>query len=225
MWILEADHARLETTWGAARLDLRHPERGLTDWRWPLGGPLASPLAILQAAPPGGPADSRLADPFVRGSDLIATYGETADQIRVQYYWRELAGTGAGEVVGGVEWLAAVQTLSLDSRPELRVANHFPAGTTIESSTDAGPVAWWLFRPPGSELSYVELMLTADWGGTSPTEVDGVSLGSRLRLERMEKGVIRTCRARSWWVARHADAIWAPRLAAEFFDAPLPLTA
>ena len=236
MWTLDSRQARLSAPWGAASLDLNHPELGLTDWRLSAGrlsaGRLsaqpapASPLAarLLQAVLPDGPAEERLVEAFVRGDDLIATYREGPDQVRVQCYWRQLAPPRPG-VLGGLEWIVAVQTLSLDCRPELTVSSTLPAGTTLAASSAGGGTSSWVFRPANVELSYVELVYPADWGGSQVDSQREATLVSRLRLERLEKGVIRSCRVRGWWVTRDGDAALAAQLAAEFFDSPPPLTA
>lgn len=226
MWTLDSRLARLSAPWGAAILDLNHPEQGLTNWRLTAEGATA-PLAaarLLQAALPDGPAEERLVEAFVRGDDLIATYREGPEQVRVQCYWRQLSPPCPG-VFGGLEWIVAVQTLSLDCRPELAVSTRFPAGTTLAASSASGGASSWVFRPANVELSYVELVYPADWGGSQVDSQQDATLVSRLRLERMEKGVIRSCRVRGWWVTRDGDAALAAQLAAEFFDSPPPLTA
>ena len=110
----------------------------------------------------------------------------------------------------------------LDSRPRVLVRAEFPAldGPTAPAISDLQ-----VFRPVGIELSYVQIVGPADFGGAQLLGGATSSSETELQFARLEKGVIRCCRVRGWWVARSSDERIAVELAEEFRVAPLPLTA
>ena len=159
-----------------------------------------------------------------------------------------VAGTIDG-VFGGVELWASVQTRRLDSRPQIEVGNRFPAGTEVLAVPNWPYPGLRVFRLPGIQVSYVESVhpadvaidaANADVGGSAIPSVNakGEHAGGRanelrgtvewwtgLNVVWMEKGVIRRCRVRGWWVARERDLAIAAELTLAFLaDAP-PLTA
>jgi hypothetical protein len=147
-------------------------------------------------------------------------------------------------VYGGIELWVSVQTRKLDSRPRVRIGNRFPAGTQVLRVPDWPDPGLQVFRPPGIQVSYVESVYPSDVadlaaaarvvdgndnsGGNSPRGnewVDTVATWTGLNVEWMEKGVIRRCRVRGWWVMRDGDLAAAADLTRAFLaDAP-PLTA
>jgi hypothetical protein len=159
---------------------------------------------------------------------------------------REVRERHFDRVYGGIELWVSVQTRKLDSRPRVRVGNRFPAGTQVLRVPDWPDPGLQVFRPPGIQVSYVESVYPSDVadlaaaarvvddndndnsGGNSPRGnewVDTVATWTGLNVEWMEKGVIRRCRVRGWWVMRDGDLAAAADLTRAFLaDAP-PLTA
>ncbi len=223
MWHLERSSARLESPSVSALVDLPHPDKGIDAW-FVKGAPLPG-LRILQVTCPlaTNPA-TRISESFVRGDDLVVGYQECADQIRCQLNWRALAVRDA-DVVAGVELLVSIQTQLLDSRPRILVTSSFPPGTTLADPPNPSNPALQVFRLAGIELSYVQAVYPADFAASQFLPSPMLQYQTALRVERMEKGVIRCCRVRGWWVARSSDLRLANQLAAEFLADPLPLTA
>ena len=157
---------------------------------------------------------------------------------------REVRERHFDRVYGGIELWVSVQTRKLDSRPRVRIGNRFPAGTQVLRVPDWPDPGLQVFRPPGIQVSYVECVYPSDVadlaaaarvvdnndnsGGNSPRGnewVDTVATWTGLNVEWMEKGVIRRCRVRGWWVMRDGDLAAAADLTRAFLaDAP-PLTA
>jgi hypothetical protein len=220
MWQLALPHARFVSSPLAAELDLLHPERGLVHWKR-AGQSLADFAVLKLSAPWQAEASQRLVEAYVRGQDLVALYAETADRLTTQVYWQGLEPC-LPEVLGGLELRVAVRTELLDSRPRVLVGAEFPAldGPTAPAISDLQ-----VFRPVGIELSYVQIVGPADFGGAQLLGGATSSSETELQFARLEKGVIRCCRVRGWWVARSSDERIAVELAEEFRVAPLPLTA
>lgn len=220
MWQLALPYVRFVSSPLAAELDLLHPERGLVHWKR-AGQSLADFAVLKLSAPWQAEASQRLVEAYVRGQDLVALYAETADRLTTQVYWQGLEPC-LPEVLGGLELRVAVRTELLDSRPRVLVGAEFPAldGPTAPAISDLQ-----VFRPVGIELSYVQIVGPADFGGAQLLGGATSSSETELQFARLEKGVIRCCRVRGWWVARSSDERIAVELAEEFRVAPLPLTA
>lgn len=238
-WRLDGNSARLDAPMlqGALRVD--RPQDGLTN------------LVLGEKQRPGDsilaigtkPADLTVAESYIRGGDLVATYAETGnDRVRPQIYWRSQM-TGEGEPSGGVEVVVSMQTSLLDSDPGLTTCSILPAGEILwleeESlarfrlltpgefpSTGTGLV---LLRPAGENVSYFEAVCPGDYlGGFWQMESNGkmsrVGLHFRLFGERLEKGVIRRTRVFGGFIPRQDDERMAVACWTNWLAQPLPLT-
>jgi hypothetical protein len=157
-----------------------------------------------------------------------------------------------GRVLGGVELWVSVQTRRLDSRPHVRIGNTFPAETQVLAVPGWLEPGLRVFRLPGIQVSYIESVYPADVadpvdpadegsseilaGATpgansansaNPADPAASTLTSwtSLNVVWMEKGVIRRCRVRGWWVERDGDLELAAELTRRFLADPPPLTA
>ena len=180
-------------------------------------------------------------DFYVRGTDLVATYGETLEwPLRAQIYWRAAANP-LDRAIASMELIATVQTSLLDSRPELMTHSTLPACEAFQlldpRSADFGPIeptppnshrnehplraACYLFRLPSNQISYAEMVHPADAQGFSfEARAFGADQGFQLRhqlfSERLEKGVILRARVLGVWLDREGDQAAAARHYAAF---------
>ena len=120
MWKLEDTVAVFESTQLSCRLDVADPKNGLRDLR---GMSLAeSDAALWQVALPVGRPE--LAEFYVRGNDLVATYKETETRpCRTQFYWRFVT----EQDCFGFEFIISVQTSRLDYAPKFSIATVWPS--------------------------------------------------------------------------------------------------
>ncbi len=211
------------------------PAMGVAGWR-----ALPSSVATMRfIGPVPTMAAGRPAEAFVRGVDLVVEYGENADGDRCELYYRALdasafslsTAAGSSRVYGGVELWVSVQTRQLDSRPHVRIVNRFPKGTQVVTVPGWSEPGLRVFRLPGIQVSYIESVYPADVAdsaepGDAAADADqAISFGTNLNVVWMEKGVIRRCRVRGWWVDRDGDLAWAKDLTHAFLEEAPPLTA
>lgn len=250
MWTQAEGVALVESPGLRGRLDWCHPHRGLSDIQV-LGGRgawLRVPVShLLQVQLPGqSGAAPPILDQYVRQSDLVVTYAAVIQgDVQSQVYWR-VADTAVGDACG-IETIVSVQTERLDSEPVSGTSSDIsfdeiwlldsqgvmqrcdlglssPRGYTVQARRGL-----FLFRLPGSELSYLEMVHTSDLAEARIVLVDDTTRAARscfrLFAERLEKGVIRRGRVRGLFVPRDGDTSLATLLYQEFIDSAPPLTA
>ena len=240
LWQLQGHVARLHLGPLRATIDLSRPADGLTevclDSR-PLAG--ARLLAVVTAAAAAGDAGT-LIDRYVRSTELVAAYEESAaGPVRVDALWRGAAPTAAGPPVAALDLVVSVRTQRFDSRPELVVQSILPAAEALwlqdatscefQSLAPQGDVplvlepqrgpGCLLLRLPGGQRSYAEMVHPADF---QHDELRGtlacaglVRVDHRLFARELEKGVILRARVRGVLLARRHDQ----RMAAEWYTA------
>jgi len=250
-WHLEERSARLRVGPWQAVVHLAEPDRGLTDW---CAGPNAVlDAGVLGLEIPGlgsGPVHPP-PECYCRGATLSASFAEMRDRpVRVDASWRALPPATAGsEAAAAVDLVVSVRTELLESQPRLAVHSRLPAGDvfrladaargrferlgpaegqTISAAADKnGPAGCWLFRFPGHQVSYAEMVHPADFQGSELAFVAGraraVEVRHRLFVEHLEKGVILRARVRGALLPRHEDAALAASVYAAFASADPPL--
>jgi hypothetical protein len=244
-WRIHGYSARLRTPILDARVDLLHPEEGLLEVR--VSHVMLSHCRLLQFLPAGftaGIPAEALAEAYVRGDDLIATYLENqAAHVRPQVYWRHLPG---GAALAGVELILSAQTSQLHSLPRLwcqaqwnrceawqlidprrELYERLDAGETPTSIEAGQGTSLVLLRPQQHPLSVATAVHPADFhqAELSPLQrAAGCQLRYWLFPENLEKGVIRRARIRTWFVPRDGDAAAACGLYSSFLSDPLPLS-
>lgn len=241
----------------AARVDVAKPELGLLDLRID-GAAVAGSLFSVQWLDESsdqkhgsGGWPMKLADAYVRGGDLVATYERMPNwPFAPQIYWSGEHGAGsteprssrAGEAPCLLTLLVSIQTDSLDTHPCIRVTSRLAAdelihveqeGASKHPSSPPVPAPWslppascLLWRLPGGKLSYAQFVAASDFRQLS-VEHDAHGLACvhwDLFAEFLEKGVIRRARIQSILLPRKDDV----KLAAAYCEAlasrPLPLT-
>lgn len=188
---------------------------------------------------------------YTRCGDLVGIYGPTdSHPFRSQTYWRLTSHRTDDErfpAVAAIELTAAKQTELLDSRPDLSVESYLPFMTawrlidvnksqfeTINVGSQPtfsrpGDLACFLFRLPGEQLSYVEMVYPLDFETSRfACEPHGgqnwVSTRHDLFVHRLEKGVILRARVLGLLLARDNDMPAAAAHYAAFAASAPPLT-
>lgn len=245
---VEGHLARIQLERCTATVDWHNPRGGLGALR--LDGqvledfhPLGPELAALE------PAEASAAEHYIRAGDLVATYpNRPAAQLRTQVYWR--TGTHPREgAIAAIELVVSVQTALLDSCPKIAIASHLHASEalrmtdsqsgaftsivppTAEADPDniAGAPQCYLFRLPGRQYSYIEMIHPADvqsssWDGWLHGAHYRLQLRHELFADRLEKGVILRARVLGVIVDRRDDKAAALRHWQRFLTEELPLT-
>lgn len=247
-WQLQKHLARLQCDRLSAMVDVRRPVQGIVDIRTDAGR-LAGAHLLAVAIPSflAGDADS-LIEHYARGIDLMTAYKQSADRpVRVDALWRTLSPAPSEQFVAAVQLVVSVRTHVSDSRPALRVQSDLPVGQArrlvdadsgryeLVAAASAIPTAMQpaegpgclLFRPPGIQLSYAEMVHPADF---QHDELLGTPEGDgRMRVShhlfpvRLEKGVILRARVRGVFLPRDGDAHIAARCYQSFATAEPPL--
>jgi len=248
MWRVEDHIARLTLGELSASIDVLRPDAGL--------GQLTVdeiPFAaeVLQVVWPERETSAQtLAELYVRGGDLVATYGETSLwPFRAQLYWR--TGTHRGPpgqpaALAAIELVASIQTQLLDAQARLSARSRVAArdvfrlrdphraeferceparSNRFHSSQDP---ACFLLRLD-DRLSYAEMVHPLDFQGSalafdSGPAGAGVALNHDLFLSPLEKGVILRARVLGLFLPRRDDQQAVAAHYAIFSAAEPPLT-
>jgi hypothetical protein len=186
-----------------------------------------------------------LAEAYVRGSDLVASYEAVSDwPYSPQIYWRAGHLDAMRDVVGSLSLLVSVQTHLLDTYPKIVVestiradhALHLTAdgrrqaepamiGDEAEFRTSAG-IHCLLRRLRGSSLSYAEFMPASDFRVVRVTRDSEGRCGVRWEIfaEFLEKGVIRRARVHAAFMRSDNDLATAAACCEAIERDALPLT-
>jgi hypothetical protein len=245
-WKLQTDSALLVCGPLAGELFLSKAgaQLGITAWH---GRPVTHRLPVLHT----GFADRdqkplRIADCYVRGDDLVATFDKTGtDRLAPQYYWR--AALDSVRSIVRIELILSVQSDLLDSQPQSTVVSFAPAGRWfirpdlrngrwLECSSDFklqrqrsdSPEQLCVFRDEENGLSYVQMVHPSDFVSLHVEMIIAnryKKIDALLFPEHLEKGVIRRGRICGWFMPTENDLETAVELAREFVNEPPPLTA
>jgi hypothetical protein len=252
-WQIDRHRAQLHLPHLKATIDLAQPAQGLVALR--VGSDRLETARVLGLEVPSLAAGGAglLAECRACGWCLTASYRESQDwPVRLRAAWRASgASTSTDEApaanapLATIELVVSVETQVLDSRPQLTVGSALPTADvsrlidapTLRFETLAGQVpcaierdgrpACLLFRLPGSDLSYAEMVHPFDFVGDRLEGGMGsqprVRVGHRLFDGRLEKGVILRARVRGVFLQRRHDARTAAKLYAAFARAEPPL--
>jgi hypothetical protein len=243
MWQLASDLARFTAKHCTAELNLAQPGAGLYHLTHNDAVlPLFHLLGIAAHGIAHDDTEEVPADRYVRDTDLIATYPQTAARpFGVQVYWRALEHADPA-VLCGWELILSTQTDLLDSQPRLVVRSELAATEVLRLTTENSDsvvvtqdssfcpqdgAGVFVFRIAGHQLSYIEMIHPVDF---SQAEITGsgssgpTSIITHLFFEHLEKGVIRRGRLRGYLVSRTGDCQSAAHLFSEFCRSAIPLT-
>ena len=220
--------------------DAADPSRGV---QWSSTAAKRLQARTLQFKPPrSSKAAPVLADLYVRGCDLVATYEQLPGaEVQPQLYWRLMEHAELNAV--GVQLLISMQTSLLQSEPRCTVESMLPGVRTaiwnwkertwwgtdtgkdfnLQSQPSAGGFVTW-FSAPQETNSYLEVIYPAD-----PVSQQGTLGRSEACFfaEHLEKGVIRRGRI-AGWLAPNQKLMDGPTAPLKLFQAALqealPLT-
>ena len=209
----------------------------------------AARLLGIVAAPTVVAAGVSPTEHYVRSTDLIVAYEEFEGPVRVDCLWRATEPATDDRFLAAIDLVISVRARTLDSHPELAVASVVPAsealrlqgvepdgwkpqrmptGAPLAIMPDDGP-GCLLFRLPGAELSYAEMVHPADFRydevARDESGGDLARIAHRLFQTHLEKGVILRGRVRGIFLPRDGDTEIAARCYAAFAGADPPLDA
>jgi hypothetical protein len=248
VWQLEGNSARLRLPRSQASFDLDNSSRGMVDWR--VNGSSLGALSVFALNLPHRlPPEPRAVEAYLRGDDLIVTYGEVPYRpFETQLYFRAHLPL-ASDTLAAIELIVAVRTSRWDVCPQLEVrseilaseasqlvdcqAGNFasvlpkPDGSQVQDET--GLPTCYLLRLPAAKYSYVEMAHpsdagASDWNGWLQGPDFRLRLAHQLFAPQLEKGVILKARLMAAVVDRAGDKAAAVALYRQFVAEALPLT-
>jgi hypothetical protein len=254
-WKLASSIAHLDSGVLHATLDVSRPQVGLHQKSFDYGHVPCCVFMLHRAGESewiglsGEELDKKrwplsVADAYVRGGDLVASYTPTNDwPYAPQVYWSANTLESIDGVVGSVSQLVSVQTPLLDTHPKIDLLSQVPSSEylllslsnyeaefepiegdrTLRSVGGTMCVLWRLLAAP---LSYVEIVEATDFYELSCGPAgDGRLLAAwRLFAEFLEKGVIRKARVHGAFIDRAHDCEIAIECCRAIERSPLPLT-
>ncbi len=241
-WKLNDDQAILESELLCALLDVHLPRAGLE--KLVFRGQQLETMKPLQVTAHPPVNKETIIESFVRGDHLVATYAQLPERtVRPQLSYRHLpagalAGTGNR---AGVELVVALQTSLLDSNPTFSLVTEVESKEILGLAVDGGwePVdtagereiaseqfpGAFVFRLSHCDVSYVEMVLPADFRGATLFGGDSATFQYQLFSEFvLEKGVIRKGRVWAIWLPRDNDLATAAAIFTQLQSAAPPLT-
>ncbi len=218
IWRLDSTKAILCTPQLTANIDLLNPRAGISQLVFE-DEPIEGFALGVNFGTKAALSSKDLCDVFVRGSDLIATYAETAERpFSLQVYWRATVGERGALLL---DTILSLQTDLLESFPGLAVETKLPAaeawllpeeGATatevvIPCDLSADRVGGFLLRPSNGDWSYAEMTHPEDRGECQigRCKDDSLFVQRQLGGQFMEKGVIRSLRVRGVFLPREND--------------------
>jgi hypothetical protein len=257
VWSIDKHRARFHCGSFDGIVDVSNPESGfnsLTISTSPLSGHILAVRPSSKEAAETKPtehrtrdtADLRVADSYVRGCDLVATYEpREAWPYTTQIYWSAPAHESADQLLGSMSLFVSLQTHLLDTWPRLRIDSLLDTDEAL-FLTDApggggdaksigrgqhvlrptGTACCVLQRLVGVPVSYAEIMPTSDFRELTIRHIsDGACQTSwELFADFLEKGVIRRARMQSAFLPRENDTAIAATLCRVILGRQLPLT-
>jgi hypothetical protein len=225
---------------GFAQCDSDGTSFVLTRW----SGQTADSVEVLASAGPDNQSELKLAELYIRGTDLVADFVPAGPhRIAPQLCWR--TGFEPRTAAIRIELMLSVRTELLDSAPSWSVLSLMKDSALFHAASldnaafedisgNDRPIQrsdsaehLFVFRHPRFGLSYAEMVHPSDFvtAEVAPAGQQPTSVRSKLFPERLEKGVIRRGRICGWFMPAQNDLETAVKLAKQFVEEPLPLTA
>ncbi len=244
VWRLRRTFGDLQCGSFAARVDASQPLLGVHGLRIREQSIAGGLLKLMPSDVSAWPV--AVADAYVRGSDLVATYEPANDwPYAPTIYWRAEQTTAEHGALATLSLLVSIQTNLLDTHPRVRVETELPAEEVLRLSASAegklnslaldskkctivseSATTGVLWRLPGGQVSYVEIAEANDFRQLVIERGDrGVCRADwELFAEFLEKGVIRRARLQAAFLPRENDVELAADLCRSLESRPLPLT-
>jgi hypothetical protein len=208
MWKLNDTVASFESSHLCCILDVAKPSDGMRHLRVASVG--VTDAALWQVELPL--RRSELADCYVRGNDLVATYHETEQRsYRIQLYWRFVA----EDDCFGFEFIPSVQTSKLACAPGFSIITVWNSPPLLQRDTVH------VFPITTTDWSFVEMAHPSNLDATSD---DAARIAYALFPGQLEKGVIRRARIRGLFLPTPNVQETAVRLHQQFVESAPPLT-
>jgi hypothetical protein len=256
-WTFHKTRAELCCGELTGQVDVSHPESGLN--RLSIGtsqlsGHILAARPSSSEAPDPKQADRHtrdtsglnVADSYVRGCDLVATYEPRDDwPYTTQIYWSAPVHETMEQRLGSLSLFVSLHTHLLDTWPRLSIESLLEADEAFYLADNAGapgamkPIGRGqhelqptgkaccvLQRLVGVPVTYAEIMPASDFRKLTIRYIsDGACQTSwELFADFLEKGVIRRARMQSVFVPRNNDQAIALALCKEIDQQQLPLT-
>lgn len=244
-WNLKGSVAELHRGPLSARVDVTRPDLGLQQLQFK-GHELRGHLLAVQRDSQTSQADSPwplpLADAYVRGDDLVASYKPTDDwPYSPQLYWSANPLEGIDGLLGSLSLLISVETHLLDTWPRITVTSQLKCEKLLQVTPTSGTTnalqgnytvrasntaCCILHRLDSSPISYVEIMPASDFRELTVRQ----DASGEMRVEWhvfadfLEKGVIRRSRLQTAFLPRANDVQLALACCEATNCRPLPLT-
>jgi hypothetical protein len=245
VWKLDRNTGKLHSGPLSAHVDVSRPDLGLQQLRLndrDLPGRLLAVERHTETQAQESAWPLPLADAYIRGHDLVATYQSTNDwPYSPQLYWSADPLQSVDPLLGSLSLLISVQTHLLDTWPQISVSSRLACRELLQ--VNAGTGAWellqaertirpaataccLLYRLPDAPVSLVEIMPAGDFRELAirPTAHGECRAEWRLFADFLEKGVIRRATLQTAFVPRENDIQIALKCCAATERRPLPLT-
>ncbi len=264
-WSLQGNVGRLIYGPLSGEVDTSRPHSGLSALAFDSDHRLGLLLGVIPHGQWLSPSDTKggdearswplpLAETYVRGNDLVATYRASDNSpFSSQLYWRTATLDGVEGVVASISLLVSLQTQLLDTRPQISVVSLLSAKETLcidvddhakpeinqvrppesdqirtgENNVAAGKVRCVLRRLVAPGLSYAEIMPSADYFAmyaAGPNAEGDYITEWTLFADFLEKGVIRRARVHAALLPRENDIELATICCLAIERLELPLT-
>lgn len=244
-WVLEDYCALLRENSLAGRIDVVHPDLGLQNVQvneCSLHGQL---LNVQRGSDGPNSWPLAVAETYVRGDDLIATYRPVEDwPYSPQIYWRTGALDRAEGLFGSLSLLVSVQTHLLDTHPKIDVLSRLATTEILQIAADPDTsiparsitedceipssmgVCGLVRRLKDVPISYAEFMPASDFQLVRvERDAQGFcSIRWTLFADFLEKGVIRKARLQGAFLPRENDLQLAAACCSLLKHDSLPLT-
>ncbi len=243
MWRVKDDQASLDVGGLTARVSLSDPSQGLSEIQF--GDTAIHPARLLRLRQFSATSQQESPDSYVRGLDLVATYGR--DDLRGlhrQVDWKLIHHPDLS--VAGLEMVVSIHTDLLEDDVTLHVDSDPPsvesfclvdvvAGSylaiqeaVLSATAESRGAGLFLHRLANEAGSYVEIVHPADFTTAQikrdPNEAARVETTFPLFAEQLEKGVIRRARVQALFLPSDNDQATAVECYRRFIDSPPPLT-
>jgi hypothetical protein len=245
-WKLNGTIADLRRGPLSARVDVSRPDMGLQQLQLN-GQVMPSRLLAVQrhdeTAQTTSPWPLQLADAYVRGDDLVASYKPSDDwPYSPQLYWSASSLQGIDGLLGSLSLLISVETHLLDTWPRITVSSQLACQELLEITATTGATkslqsndtirpskttACILHRLASAPISYVEIMPPNDFRELTVQQHPNGEVRAQWHVlaDFLEKGVIRRSRLHAVFMPRENDVQRALDCCAVVDQRPLPLTA
>jgi hypothetical protein len=244
-WALERTSGALRGGTLAGCVDVSHPDLGLRNVQLGERHLTGHFFCVHRDAVGSKDWPLSVAEAYVRGTDLVASYQPSADwPYSPQIYWRANAIDSFEGVLGSLSLLVSVQTHLLDTHPKIVVTSQLAAKEVLHVTPDGGKcvkadsiardctiqpamgICCLVHRLTGTPISYAEFMPASDYQSLQVRNDDNGNWNVQWTLfaEFLEKGVIRRARLHGAFLRRENDLDLAAACCEAIERDSLPLT-